>query len=38
MKNHKSTAYLVNTGWIGGGYGVGEELVLKIQGVVLMLY
>ncbi len=29
MKEHGSTAYLVNTGWIGGPYGVGQRIDLE---------
>lgn len=28
MKEHGATAYLVNTGWIGGAYGVGHRIDL----------
>ncbi len=28
MKQHGSTAYLVNTGWIGGPYGIGQRIDL----------
>ncbi len=29
MKKHGATAYLVNTGWIGGPYGIGQRIDLE---------
>lgn len=29
LNEHGSTAWLINTGWTGGGYGVGERMSLK---------
>ena len=29
MKEHGTTAYLVNTGWVGGAYGVGSRIDLE---------
>lgn len=35
MAEHGSNAWLLNTGWSGGGYGVGERMSLKITRAII---
>lgn len=35
MKKHKADAWLINTGWSGGKYGVGKRMSLKITRAIL---
>ncbi|MCK5759873.1 MAG: phosphoenolpyruvate carboxykinase (ATP) [Candidatus Delongbacteria bacterium] len=35
MEEHGSTAWLVNTGWMGGGYGVGHRISLKATRAII---
>ncbi|MBM4376922.1 MAG: phosphoenolpyruvate carboxykinase (ATP) [Deltaproteobacteria bacterium] len=35
MKEHKANAWLVNTGWSGGGYGVGSRMKLKYTRAII---
>ena len=35
IKEHGSNAYLVNTGWIGGGYGTGNRISLKYTRAII---
>lgn len=35
MKQHNSAAYLVNTGWIGGAYGVGKRIDLPATRAII---
>lgn len=30
MANHKANAWIINTGWSGGKYGVGKRMSLKV--------
>ena len=35
MKNHKVNVWLVNTGWIKGGYSKGERIKLKYSRAII---
>ncbi|PRP73557.1 phosphoenolpyruvate carboxykinase [Planoprotostelium fungivorum] len=35
MRQHKAEAWLINTGWIGGGYGVGSRIKLKYTRAII---
>lgn len=35
MKKHHSTAWLLNTGWTGGKYGIGKRMSLKFTRAIL---
>ncbi len=35
MRNHKAEAWLVNTGWTGGAYGVGSRIKLKYTRAII---
>jgi phosphoenolpyruvate carboxykinase (ATP) len=35
MKHHKVNAWLINTGWNGGGYGVGKRISLKYSRAII---
>ena len=35
MEKHGATAWLVNTGWTGGGYGVGSRISLKYTRAII---
>ncbi|MFT5167002.1 MAG: phosphoenolpyruvate carboxykinase (ATP) [Saprospiraceae bacterium] len=35
IKNHKAKAWLVNTGWTGGAYGVGSRIKLKYTRAII---
>jgi len=35
MERHKANAWLINTGWSGGGYGVGKRMSLKYTRAII---
>ena len=35
MRKHKARVWLVNTGWSGGGYGVGKRISLKAHRAII---
>jgi len=35
MKQHNANAWLVNTGWSGGGFGVGSRMKLKLTRAII---
>lgn len=35
MKDHKADAWLINTGWNGGAYGVGKRISLKYSRAII---
>lgn len=35
LKKHGSTAYLVNTGWIGGPYGIGQRIDINSTRIII---
>ncbi len=35
MKTHKTNAWIINTGWTGGKYGVGHRMSLKHTRAIL---
>ncbi|MCP4751756.1 MAG: phosphoenolpyruvate carboxykinase (ATP) [Proteobacteria bacterium] len=35
LKNHKASTFLINTGWTGGPYGVGERIDIALTRVIV---